>query len=446
MYLREVRELGQGGFGVVHHVVDETGQDYARKTFQPAQNLQAEQIEQLRKRFVREVRIQGELGGNEVIPVIHSELNGAAPWFLMPLATKSYHDQLQEDRRTGSIAFQPITDILDALHYLHDMEYVHRDLNPKNVLLHDGRWKLSDFGAVLPPAGQTQTLTANTAIFTELYCAPEQRQNFHNARPAADIYSFGCILHDAFSSAPRRPYAKHSIAGSLGPIVEKCTQERPERRPSIAVVREAVLEEFLQMGELKVEPGTESADWLEKLSDIPSWTDDDFDRFCHFFGELDLSERTAEHQVGYVYALSTPFLTRIPPGAMAQLASRGDGPAEAIIEKYCDWVRNTDYSFPFVDSVCSRLVAIFDHGSPSFQALAMAALVHLASGHNRYFAMRQALARCVTEVMPDNVAKRTVLELKSDELVEAFRHCVTTIEFDSTKLASPLTKLIDSDS
>lgn len=438
-----MRELGQGGFGVVHHVVDEAGHEYARKTFQPTQNLPSAQIDQLRKRFVREVRIQGELGGNEVIPVVHSELSGEEPWFLMPLATKSYHDQLQEDRRNGTTSFQPLSDILDALHYLHDMDYVHRDLNPRNVLLHEGRWKLSDFGAVLPPAGQTQTLTANTAIFTELFCAPEQRQDFHNARPAADIYSFGCILHDAFSATPRRPYAKHSIGGPLGPIVEKCTQERPDRRPSISVVREAVLEEFLQMGELKVEPGTESADWLDKLNDIASWSDKDFDGFCRFFGELDLNERSAEHQVGYVYALSTPFLTRIPPDAMIRLASRGDGTAEAVIEKYCEWVRNTDYSFPFVDSVCSRLVAIFDNGPPAFQALAMAALVHLASSHNRYFVMRQALARCTTEVMRDNVAKRTVLELKSDELVDAFRHCLSTIEFDATRLASPLNKLVD---
>jgi serine/threonine protein kinase len=442
MLLRELREIGSGGFGVVHHVVDLEGNEYARKTFRPSQVLPPAQIDRLRKRFVREVITQKELGGNEVIPVLHETLVGEEPWFLMPLAGKTYQHQIEEDRRAGKVSPEPLCDIMNALHYLHDIDYVHRDLNPKNVLFHDGKWKLSDFGAVLPPAGQTRTLTAHTAIFTELYCAPEQRQDFHNARTAADIYSFGCILHDVFSGSSRRPYAKHTATGPMGPIIEKCTQEKPERRPNITVVRELVLEELLSIQNLGVEPGTEGAEWLEKLKSFEDWSDPEFEQFGRYFVELDLTERAAGHDVEYVYALSTPFLTRMPVEAMARIATKGDGIAEAIIEKYCEWVRGTAFSFPFADSVCARLVAVFDNGSPAFQALAMGALVHLGSGHHRYYVMRQAMARCRTDVMAENVAKRVVVEIKSDDLVDEFRDCARTIAFDVTTLATPLSKLL----
>jgi serine/threonine protein kinase len=208
-----IREIGHGGFGVVEEVTNARRERLARKTFRPGAHIPKEAYEGLQKRFKPEVKIQAELGGQEIIPVLDSDLDASAPWFVMPLAEKTYETQIAEDRGAGSVDVDAVADILNGLQFLHDLDYVHRDLNPKNILWHDGHWKLSDLGAVLPPSGMTVTLTEDTLIYTEQYCSPEQRNDFHTAQPPADIYSFGCILHDIFGAPPRRPYAQHNAGG-----------------------------------------------------------------------------------------------------------------------------------------------------------------------------------------------------------------------------------------
>src|SRR5687768_3514205 len=129
-----VREVGHGGFGVVEEVVNARGERLARKTFRPAAHIPRDAHEGLKKRFKREVKIQRELGGQEILPVLAADLEASAPWFVMPLALKTYEKQISEDRRTGSVDVDAVADILNGLQFLHDLDYVHRDLNPKNIL------------------------------------------------------------------------------------------------------------------------------------------------------------------------------------------------------------------------------------------------------------------------------------------------------------------------
>ncbi len=241
---------------------------------------------------------------------------------------------------------------------------MHRDLNPKNILLHDSHWKLSDFGAVLPPSGQTVTLTEGTIIYTEQYCAPEQRNDFHKAQPSADIFSFGCILHDIFGTQPRIPYSKQTASGPLGILIEKCTEINPARRPSIKVLRGMVLDILVELGGHCKVADSKAEEWLAKLSSIEQWNEADFGNFARFFAQLDTQQREAGHESEWVYSLSTPFLTRLPSEALVKIVQRQDGVSQAIIEKYCDWARKTAFLFHFADTVCSRLTAIYDNGDP----------------------------------------------------------------------------------
>jgi serine/threonine protein kinase len=279
----KVREIGRGGFGVVDEVVDQDGKHFARKTFAPATTIAVGAHEKLRKRFRREVTTQETLGGTEILPVLDHELEGPHPWFIMPLAEKTYEEKIAEDRVSGSVQIEPVADILNGLQRLHDNGYVHRDLNPNNILLSEGTWKLSDLGAVLPPAGNTVTLTEDTVIYTERYCAPEQRQDFHNAQSSADIYSLGCILHDLFGKYTRTPYAQHNAPGGIGIIIEKCTNPNPARRPTIERLRTLVLDTLLEEGGHCAVEDEQASEWLEKIENIDSWNDNDFDQFARFF-------------------------------------------------------------------------------------------------------------------------------------------------------------------
>lgn len=447
MELKVIRQLGRGGFGVVEEVVDGSGNRFARKTFSPSPNnaLDTATIDKLRKRFMREVRIQKELGGLEIIPILHDELVGDNPWFLMPLADKTYETQIKEDQHAGKVNVEALADIINGLVFLHSRDYTHRDLNPRNILLHDGHWKLSDFGAALPPTGQTVTMTEDTIIFTEQYCSPEQRRDFHSARPPADIYSFGCILHDLFGTPPRNPYGQHNASGSIGVIIERCTHSNPAKRPSIDVLQSLVLDELLTMGgECRVSDA-KSEEWLEKLVTFDAWEEDTYEDFARFFCDLNTRERVPGHETEWVDARTTPFLTHLPATILEWVAKRSDGTAQAIIEKYCEWAQSTRFLFSFSDSVCVRLATIADNGNPSMRTLALIALFRLGASHHRWFIMREALRRCQREVLDPDLAKRLEIEIKVDGVEHAVLACASGVNWDVGGLAPEIAAFIAGD-
>ncbi len=362
----------------------------------------------------------------------------------MPLAEKTYDIQIAEDRQRQRIDKRALADILGSLEHLHRLGYTHRDLNPKNILYHDGTWKLSDLGAVLPPAGQTMTLTEGTTIYTEQYCSPEQHKEFHNAKAPADIYSFGCILHDICVGSLRTPYCKYNAPGIglFSPIIEKCTEINPAKRPQIRVLRELLFEALIEGDNHLQVQDPHANEWLQKFEKIKDWNDDEFENFARFFAQLDLSEVTSGHEHRYMMSHSTPFLTRIPVEVISQISKRQDGSSSAIIEKYCDWVESNSFMFEFSDSISYRLSAIFDDGEVSDKANAFLALVHMGETHNRWFVMRQMLSRCDPDISP-NLAKRLAIELKVKQIEHKFRRCVREVSWPLTALHPELVKLCE---
>jgi len=323
-------------------------------------------------------------------------LNISHPWFIMPLADKTYEQQITQDRSSGGVDIDALAEILNALEFLHDLGYVHRDLNPKNILHIDSHWKLSDLGAVLPPTGQTVTLTGGTVIYTEQYCAPEQRNDFHKAQASADVFSFGCILHDIFGKTPRIPYSRQTAAGPIGMLIEKCTEINPARRPKIKALRGMLLTMLVDIGGHFKVADAKSEEWLQKLTSIDEWSDEEYGNFARFFAQLDINERVEGYK-GYVEIISTPFLTRLSETALIKLATRRDGVASAIIEKYCEWARSTQFEFHFADTICGCLNVIYDNGDIDTKALALTALIALGESHNRWYVMRGMLRKCSAE-------------------------------------------------
>lgn len=94
-----------------------------------------------------------------------------------------------------------LTECAAGLAHVHEKGWVHRDIKPDNFLLADDNTvKLIDFNLTQKPAGALSKLFGmKTAIQgTHSYMAPEQiRGQALDAR--ADIYSFGCMVHEFFS-------------------------------------------------------------------------------------------------------------------------------------------------------------------------------------------------------------------------------------------------------
>ena len=195
-----------------------------------------------RARFIQEARTQQGLDPNFVLPVISrsndNDENGA-PWFTMPEAERSLRPKISILRAEPQRSAETLAHVLDALEYLHELDYVHRELKPANILLHDGRWKLADFGLVLPPSTETTALTSQESVWgTAAYMAPEQATSFHLVDHRADIYSLGCILHDLADGRARLPHAQLQCAGPLGDVVAKATASVPlHRYQTVAAMR-----------------------------------------------------------------------------------------------------------------------------------------------------------------------------------------------------------------
>src|SRR5713226_5350311 len=242
--MREVRLINRGGFGVVHEVEDDEGRHLARKSFDPPTSDQDER-EKLRKRFVREVRIQSQIRHPNIMPIIEFDLEASPPWFTMPLAGQSFEQKICADRIHGTVDAAAWQDILAAVEELHRLGYVHRDLKPANVLLVENTWVLADFGLILPMARDTTILTSSRSAYgSHYYAAPEQACDFRNTPEQADIFALGCILHDGVEpGAVRVPFAQIRVGGVYGPILEKCTEADPKRRfPTIAALRSALFD------------------------------------------------------------------------------------------------------------------------------------------------------------------------------------------------------------
>jgi eukaryotic-like serine/threonine-protein kinase len=134
MPLKFVGQLGVGGFGVVDLVQDEDGNRFARKTFALNQTLSTEMTENVKKRFIREAKVQQGFSHKNIVPVVGGELDGDPPFYLMPVASSTLADEIRKDRTLSGKFVSALSDIVAALEELHGLDIFHRDLKPQNVL------------------------------------------------------------------------------------------------------------------------------------------------------------------------------------------------------------------------------------------------------------------------------------------------------------------------
>jgi serine/threonine-protein kinase len=130
-----------------------------------------------------------------------------------------------------------LTEAAAGLAHLHEIGWVHRDIKPDNFLVSDeNAVKLIDFNLTQKPAGALGKLFAMKSRVqgTHSYMAPEQiRGQALDAR--ADIYSFGCMLHEFFSGKP--PFT----ANSPTELLQRHLTSKP---PDLTVVDKNITPEF----------------------------------------------------------------------------------------------------------------------------------------------------------------------------------------------------------
>lgn len=147
-------------------------------------------------------------------------------------------DELLESGRVFPIAeIRRITmQLCKALEHLHRHGIIHRDVNPKNIILDEKlHLTLIDYGI-------SRLFTGNREQDTTLYgtegFAPPEQYGFRETRFTADIYAVGMVLKLLLNSCPNCSPTQEIL---LRKIAAKCTRFVPEKRlRSAASVRRAV--------------------------------------------------------------------------------------------------------------------------------------------------------------------------------------------------------------
>jgi serine/threonine-protein kinase len=249
---RIIRELGQGGMGIVYLALREGAGDLvALKMIVPEVAVAArkEDVE----RFVREASIVRGLDHPNIVAFRDAGESGGRIYFAMEYVPGIDASRLlREDGGPLPIprAVNLVGQLLEALEYAHARKFVHRDIKPGNLLVkrEDGRDRalLADFG--LARAYQASRLSGLTMTDdlrgTPAFMAPEQITNFREAKPATDLYSAGATLYNLLTGRHILDFPKRQELKLLM-ILENDPVPIRSRRPEVSEALAAVVHRAL---------------------------------------------------------------------------------------------------------------------------------------------------------------------------------------------------------
>jgi serine/threonine protein kinase len=208
-----------------------------------------------RRRFAHEVRAAGGATSRHLVEILDAGEVQGRPYVAMSYVSgPSLEERLAE---TGQLSLSDVariaSELADALDTLHQVEIVHRDVKPSNVLFgHEGSALLTDFGLA---KGRAYTLLTRPgqAVGTLDYMAPELIRG-QPASPATDVYALGCVVFECIAGTP--PFGDRGVfeigtahleeeppdltsvrpeaTASLHWVVGRALAKEPNERPSTA--------------------------------------------------------------------------------------------------------------------------------------------------------------------------------------------------------------------
>lgn len=215
------KKLGEGSMGEVSEVRDtRVLRDVAIKRVHP--NHRGQRAD-LRERFLREARVQGQLEHPSVVPVYDLGIDHEGrEFFTMKRVRGNTLEQVIKKLRENDPEFTSkfsrrklltaMSRVCLAVAFAHERGVIHRDLKPSNIMLGDyGEVHLLDWGiakilGVDDPSCEdrvdvskdpVQGTEAGVVVGTPGYMAPEQARGdtrIYSGR--SDIYSLGTILFE----------------------------------------------------------------------------------------------------------------------------------------------------------------------------------------------------------------------------------------------------------
>ena len=200
---------GRGAMGTVYlasHTV--LPRQFAVKVLKPSLAKSAEFVGRFRREAIAASRIDHP---NVVTLFDFGQLDNGPVYLVMEFLKGVGMDEVLGHQRRLPLnrALPILVQLADALDCAHDVQVVHRDLKPQNILLTEKRRrrdvvKILDFGVakLFGPQENDDRITLQGQIFgTAEYMFPEQAQA-QELDGRSDIYSVGCIAYELITGDP----------------------------------------------------------------------------------------------------------------------------------------------------------------------------------------------------------------------------------------------------
>ncbi|PIQ24247.1 hypothetical protein COW36_10530 [bacterium (Candidatus Blackallbacteria) CG17_big_fil_post_rev_8_21_14_2_50_48_46] len=221
-----IEEIGRGGMGVVYKAKDvRIDRIVAIKELliNPALVKAAEEII---ARFHREAQTAGGLQHPNIVTIHDFGEDNGKHYIAMEFIEGKNLKEYMEDGHSFSQdqLYDILIQICEGLQHAHERKVVHRDIKPDNIsITSKGVVKITDFGiARMSTSNPMMQMTQDgTMLGTLGYISPEQLQNSSAVDHRADLFSFGAMMYELYTS--KLPFD----GGNLGATILKIVSEDP---------------------------------------------------------------------------------------------------------------------------------------------------------------------------------------------------------------------------
>lgn len=238
-----MKELGRGAMGTVFLGKDpRINREVAIKTLR-YEEIDAEQLAEVKKRFFREAEAAGKLSHPNIVTIYDVGEDYDIAYMAMELLDGT--DLTKYCRKENLLPTEEIIRVIScvalALDYAHASGIVHRDIKPANIMiLSNGEVKVADFGiARVISSSKTQT---GVVLGTPSYMSPEQIAG-KKVDGRSDLFSLGVVLYELI--AGEKPFAGESITTLMYNITSSAPRPIKELSPRIPEKMVPIIEKLL---------------------------------------------------------------------------------------------------------------------------------------------------------------------------------------------------------
>lgn len=240
------KEIGRGAMGLVYLGKDpKIGRTVAIKTMALAQEFDAEDLKEIKERFLREAETAGRLNHQNIVTIYdvgeEQDLAYIAMDFLKG-KDLSHHRKLHRLLPIDAVLNIGIQ-VASALDFAHKHEVVHRDIKPANIIYDesDGSVKVTDFGvACLTNSSKTKT---GTMLGSPSYMSPEQAEG-KKVDGGSDLFSLGTMLYQL--STGKLPFVSDTLSGLIFQICSKKQIDAVKLRKTVPPCLSRVINKAMQ--------------------------------------------------------------------------------------------------------------------------------------------------------------------------------------------------------